>query len=143
MSDRIILSSSFVSVSKPGVDVNAPPAISYDYLALDSRLTNLRAQIIATVPSYVFGNKVFYGQTFANAPAVDVFFYNNFVSSGTYAGVVRYGVYKDNGSTSYDRSSYFIVHERDGFTITDRAVNTRAAPFTGSWILYYVAWNIR
>lgn len=141
MVGRIHIGTDYVAVSKPGIDVESA-ASSYDNMALDSRLSNLRPLQIAVVPGYVFGNKVFYGQTFSQPPAVDIFFWNDFVLSGqTYAGVVRYGVYNDGND--YQRSSYFIVHETNGFTITARTSSANAPCFTGSWQLFYTAWKIR
>lgn len=141
MVGRIHIGTDYVAVSKPGIDVESA-ASSYDNMALDSRLSNLRPLQIAIVPSYVLGAKVFYGQTYSQPPAVDIFFWRDFtLGSETYAGVVRYGVYNDGND--YQRSAYFILHETDGFTVTARAVNSNSPAFSGAWTMFYTAWKIR
>lgn len=141
MVKRIHIGSDYVAVSKPGIDVESA-ASSYDNMALDSRLSSFKPLLIGVIPSYTFGSKVSFGQTFANPPAIDVFFWNDFTLSGQqYAGVVRYGCFNDGND--YQRSSYFILHEADGFTMTSRAVSAQAPCFTGTWKMFYTAWKIR
>jgi hypothetical protein len=145
MTNRVLLSSSLFSISKPGVDVLAPPAVSYDYLALDSRLEQARPLLIGTALNVALnnqlGSKVYFGTTFGFVPHVSVFAYDAYtdiVTGELYAAVSDYITYKDVGAKSFLRSVFYVRAQEDGFFLLDDFVYTR--PFSSFGRIIYFVW---
>lgn len=75
MTRRIYIGPDRVTVSKPGYDAVSPPAVTTDYLAVDSRFpsaTRLYTSgfVIGVSAQTFFTNPVFYGTTFTSYPYV-------------------------------------------------------------------------
>lgn len=141
MTQRIYIGADRVTVSKPGYDAVSPPAVDYKYLSLDSRLNQGRPLEVGVVPSYVFGNAVFYATTYSQVPAVDIFAYD------TSSGFPRFRrsvvLRDDNGTTAYQRSSYYVSMAQNGFQVIDRAIYRRSSLFGVTVTLYYIVWQVR
>jgi predicted homoserine dehydrogenase-like protein len=143
VSRRIWISSDRVTVSKPGVDAQNPPAIDYRYLALDSRLQTGRPLEIGIVPNHTFGTVINFTTTYQAPPAVDVTFFS---TGQLFAGLPAFnysrsiGMRDASSSVAYNRTSYYFAIEPSRFQVTDDAQFVRSAQLTSPQNLFYIAW---
>lgn len=134
-----------VTVSKPGYDASNPPAVDYQYLALDSRLNQGRPLEIGLLSSYAFisGGKVPYSRTYPTPPAVDLVAYS-YNPTFNYYVYSKYLCCRDaNSSIAYQRSSWIVAHYTDGFIPTENFVYRHTAIYGASVALYYIAWQVQ
>jgi hypothetical protein len=143
MTRRIWISSDRVTVSKPGVDAQNPPAVDYRYLALDSRLQTGRPLEIGIVPNHTYGTIINFSTTYQAPPAIDVTFFSTgsiFGSIPAYFYARSIGMRDANSSVSYNRTSYYFAIEPGRFQVVDDAQFVRSSQLTTPRNLFYIAW---
>lgn len=143
---RTLLSPTVVTVSKGGVDALSPPAVAYDYLALDSRLSQGRPLEVGLVVNYVFmtGGKIYFSTSYPTPPAVDFIGYSYNAVTGAY-GYGKSLVLRDtNGSgNTWQRSSWLVHPETDGFTIIEVSNGRHPRAYGTTVNLIYYAWQVQ
>ena len=142
MTQRIYIAADRVTVSKPGYSAVSPPAVDYKYLALDSRLPPGRPLEIGLLPNYAmtYGGIVNYSTNYPDVPAVDVIAYG---FNGTYYYYNKSMAMRDsNGSTAYNRTSFYLALYSNGFQLLDDMQFVRSSMFGTTYPgFYYVVWQ--
>lgn len=139
--NSVYIDGSRVTVAKPGFDAVSLPALDYAYVALDSRLPIESPLEVGILPSFINGGSYYYAQNYApNIPAIDIIAYIN--GSGPPRLIWSRGlVIRDsNGTTTYNRTSFYLGLFSDHMQIVDDRVYLASAMFSTVFTgVYYVA----
>jgi hypothetical protein len=144
MAVSVALRSDRVTVAKPGYNADSLPALDYAYVALDSRLPREPPLEIGTIGSFAYGGTYSFSQNYPAIPGIELFAFQNGSVGGLPASVWQRGIeLKDtNGSTAYQRTSFYLGVWTDHFSIVDDRQFQFSGMFSVAWTaIYYVLWR--
>lgn len=132
---RIHIGTDYVAVSKPGYDVEAPPAVDYKYMALDSRLPKVVSPLeIGLIPAISVNLIVPFTTTYPGIPGVEIVTY---VGNTYITGLVI----RDQGSVIYNRTPFYLGVWPHQFQIVDDTQYVRWSGLTSGRPAFYIAWQ--
>lgn len=101
MVNRIRIEPGLMSVSLPGIDVMNPPAISYKYLALDSRLRTERPLEMFHIPYCIPNSQswFYFSETYAYPPYAELIWLRQV--DGSMAWTTNLRVVNNSGGGTY------------------------------------------